>query len=108
MNAKHNGELACAIEMDAAAKEQYATTVGRMVAYLDREAIAARQERHYRKMIRKLPPNLRRFVRVLRHVVEDVPGAENEQREKICKSLKIKRRMYLYLLSALRENMPCA
>ena len=54
MNAKYNGELACAIEMDAAAKEQYATTVGRMVAYLDREAIAARQERHYRKMIREV------------------------------------------------------
>lgn len=108
MNAKCNGELACAIEMDAAAKGQYATTVGRLVAYLDREAIAARQERNYRKVIRKLPPKLRRFVRVLRHVVEEVPGAESEQREKICEALQIKGRMYLYLLSALRENMPCA
>lgn len=108
MNAKYNGELACAIEMDAAAKGQYAMTVGRLVAYLDREAIAARQERHLRKVIRKLPPGLKRFVRVLRHVVEDVPGAESEQRKKICKALKIKDRMYLYLLSSLRENMPCS
>ena len=108
MQCSHDGSAAYAIEMDAAARGQYATTVGRMEAYLDREAIAARQERHYRKMIRKLPPNLRRFARVLRHVVEDVPGAESEQREKICKALKIKGRMYLYLLSALRENMPSA
>ena len=108
MKYSHNGNAASAIAMDAAAMGQYATTVGRMVAYLDRDAIAARQERQYRKAVRKLPPKLRRFVRVLRHVVEDVPGAENEQREKICKALKIKDRMYLYTLRALRENMPCA
>ena len=106
MQEMNRGEAACAIAMDAAARDQYATTVGQMVAYLDRDAIAARRERHYRKVLRKLPPNLRRFVRVLRHVLEDVPGAENEHREKVCKALQIRRRMYLYLLAALRENMP--
>ena len=48
MKYSHNGNAASAIAMDAAAMGQYATTVGRMMAYLDREAIAARQERQYR------------------------------------------------------------
>lgn len=108
MQEMNRGEAACAIAMDTAAREQYATTVGQMVAYLDRDAIAVRRERRYRKVMRKLPPNLKRFVRVLRRVVMDERGAENEHREKICKALKIKDRMYLYLLAALRENMPCS
>ena len=105
MKERHEGNVACAIAMDAAARDQYATTVGGMIAYLDREVVAARRERNYRRTLRKLPPNLRRFVRVLRHVVEDVPGPEKEQREKCCKALKIKARMYLYLLAALREKV---
>ena len=77
----------------------------RMFAYLDREAVEARRERNYRRTLRKLPPKLRRFVRVLRRVLEDVPGPETEHRKKVCKVLKIKDRMYLYLLRALRENV---
>lgn len=105
MKENHDGNVACTIAMDAAAMGQHATTVGGMVAYLDREVVAARRERNYRQTLRKLPPNLRRFVRVLRHVVEDVPGPEKELREKCCKALKIKARMYLYLLAALREKV---
>jgi hypothetical protein len=105
MKYSHDGDAAHAITMDAAAMGQYATRVGGMLAYLDREAVEARRERNYRRTLRKLPPNLRRFVRILRHVVEDVPGPETEHREKICKALKIKGRMYLYMLSALRENV---
>ncbi len=89
----------------AAAMGRYAMTVGGMVAWLDREVVAARRESNYRRALRRLPPNLQRFVRILRHVVEDVPGAEDGQREKICKALKIKGRMYLYLLAALREKV---
>lgn len=91
---------------DAIAVGQYALTVNRMMDYLDRAAVAAARERAYRRNLRRLPPNLRRFVRVLRHVALDVPGPEDEIREKICKALKIKARMYLYRLAALRENLP--
>lgn len=105
MKYSHDGDAAHAITMDAAAMGQYATRVGGMFAYLDREAVKARRERNYRRTLRKLPPRLRRFVRILRHVVEDVPGPETEHRKKVCKALKIKDRMYLYLLRALREKL---
>lgn len=105
MKCSHNGNAAHAIKMDAAAMGQYATRVGGMFAYLDREAVEARRERNYRRTLRKLPPKLRRFVRVLRRVLEDVPGPETEHRKKVCKALGIKDRMYLYLLRALRENV---
>ena len=64
-------------------------SVWEMVRWLDREEIAAARERKYRNRIRKLPPELRRFIRVLRHVLEVEPGPENLHREKIMKRLQI-------------------
>ena len=61
----------------------------KMVRWLDREEIAAARERRYRNRMRKLPPELRRFIRVLRHVLEVEPGPENLHREKIMKRLQI-------------------
>ena len=61
----------------------------KMVRWLDREEIAAARERKYRNRMRKLPPELRRFIRVLRHVLEVEPGPENLHREKIMKRLQI-------------------
>ena len=60
-----------------------------MVEWLDREEIAVARERRYRNRMRKLPPELRRFVRALRHVLEVEPGPENLHREKIMKRLQI-------------------
>ena len=60
-----------------------------MVRWLDREEIAAARERKYRNRMRKLPPELRRFIRVLRHVLEVEPDPENLHREKIMKRLQI-------------------
>ena len=64
-------------------------SVWEMVRWLDREEIAAARERKYRNRMRKLPPELRRFIRVLRHVLEVEPGPENLHREKIMKRLQI-------------------
>ena len=64
-------------------------SVREMVRWLDREEIAAARERKYRNRMRKLPPELRRFIRVLRHVLEVEPGPENLHREKIMKRLQI-------------------
>ena len=61
----------------------------KMVRWLDREEIAAARERRYRNRMRKLPPELRRFIRGLRHVLEVEPGPENLHREKIMKRLQI-------------------
>ena len=61
----------------------------KMVMWLDREEIAAARERRYRKRMRGLPPELRRFVRALRHVLEVEPGPENLHREKIMTRLQI-------------------
>ena len=63
-------------------------SVAPMVAWLDREEIAAARERRMRKIVRRLPPNVRRFALTLRHVLEDVPGPENLHREKIMKALR--------------------
>ena len=57
-------------------------SVEAMVRWLDREEIAARRERRMRKIVRRLPQNLRRFALTLRHVLEDVPGPEDLHREK--------------------------
>ena len=80
-------------------------SVAAMVAWLDREEIAAARERRMRKIVRKLPPRQRKFALTLRHVLEDVPGPENLHCEKIMKRLKIGRRMYFYLLSELHKNL---
>ena len=64
-------------------------SVWKMVRWLNREEIAAARERKYRNRIRKLPPELRRFIRVLRHVLEVEPGPKNLHREKIMKRLQI-------------------
>ena len=69
-------------------------SVAAMVAWLDREETAAARERRMRKIVRKLPPRLRKFALTLRHVLEDVPGPQNLQGEKIMKRLKIKATVY--------------
>ena len=69
-------------------------SVEAMVAWLDREEIAAARERRMRRVVRKLPPRQRKFALALRHVLEDVPGPENLQGEKIMKALKIKATVY--------------
>ena len=68
-----------------------------MVKWLDRKEIAAERERKYRNQMRKLPPELRRFVRVLRHVLKVEPGPENLHREKIMKRLQIGHSRYYEL-----------
>ena len=69
-------------------------SVSAMVRWLDREETAAARERRMRRIVRKLPPRLRKFALVLKHVLEDVPGPQNLQREKIMKRLKIKGTVY--------------
>ena len=69
-------------------------SVAAMVAWLDREEVAAARERRMRRIVRKLPPRLRKFALVLKHVLEDVPGPQNLHREKIMKRLKIKATVY--------------
>ena len=69
-------------------------SVAAMVRWLDREEIAAARERRMRKIVRKLPPRLRKFALALKHVLEDVPGPQNLHREKIMKALKRKGTMY--------------
>ena len=81
-------------------------SVDALVAWLDRDETAAARERTYRNRMRRLPPNLRRFVRTVRHVVETVPGPRNLHREKIMKALKIGLRMHQKCLAAVRKNLP--
>ena len=80
-------------------------SVAAMVRWLDREEIAAARERRMRKIVRRLPPNERRFVLALKHVLEAVPGPENLHREKIMKALKIKRAMYFRMLQRVDKNL---
>ena len=80
-------------------------SVEAMVRWLDREEIAARRERRMRKIVRRLPQNLRRFALTLRHVLEDVPGPENLHREKIMKALKIGRAMYFRTLEKVDKTL---
>ena len=75
-------------------------SVEAMVAWLDREEIAAERERRMRRVVRKLPPRQRKFALALRHVLEDVPGPENLHGEKIMKALKIGDRMYRKYISS--------
>ena len=78
-------------------------SVAAMVAWLDRDEIAAARERKLRRTVRKLSPRQRKFVLALRHVLEVVPGPQDLHREKIMKRLKTGRRMYFYQLSELHK-----
>ena len=80
-------------------------SVAAMVAWLDREEIAAARERRMRKIVRRLSPQQRKFALALRRVLEVVPGPQDLHREKIMKALKIKDRMYFYMLAALHKNL---
>ena len=80
-------------------------SVEAMVRWLDREEIAAARERKMRRIVRRLPPNVRRFALALKHVLEVVPGPENLHREKIMKALKIKDRMYRQYIFSLPKNL---
>ena len=80
-------------------------SVAAMVAWLDRDEIAAAMERRMRRIVRRLPPDERRFALALRRVLEDVPGPENLHREKIMKALKIKRAMYFRMLQRVDKNL---
>ena len=80
-------------------------SVAAMVAWLDREEIAAARERRMRKIVRKLPPRQRKFVLALRHVLADVPGPQNLHGEKIMKRLKIGRAMYFRILQRVDKHL---
>ena len=80
-------------------------SVAAMVAWLDREETAAARERRMRKIVRKLPPRLRKFALTLRHVLEDVPGPQNLHGEKIMKRLKIGDRMYRKYISSVPKYL---
>ena len=80
-------------------------SVERMLKSLDRDAIAAARERRYRNRMRRLSPRARRFVRVLRHVLERVKGPRNLQREEIMKRLKIKDTVYYEMRSEAEKNL---
>ena len=80
-------------------------SVSAMVRWLDREEVAAARERRMRKIVRRLPPRLRKFALTLRRVLEDVPGPENLHREKIMKALKIGRAMYFRTLEKVDKTL---
>ena len=80
-------------------------SVEALVRCLDREEVAAARERRMRRIVRRLPPDERRFALALRRVLEDVPGPENLHREKIMKALKIKRAMYFRMLQRVDKNL---
>lgn len=80
-------------------------SVATMVAWLDREEIAKMRERRMRKIVRNLPPRLRKFALALKHVLEDVPGPQDLQREKIMKRLKIGDRMYRKYISSVPKYL---
>ena len=80
-------------------------SVAAMVAWLDREEVAAARERRMRKIVRRLSPQQRKFALALRHVLEVVPGPQDLHREKIMKRLKIKRAMYFRMLQRVDKNL---
>ena len=80
-------------------------SVATMVAWLDREEIAKMRERRMRKIVRNLPPRLRKFALALKHVLEDVPGPQDLQREKIMKRLRIGDRMYRKYISSVPKYL---
>ena len=80
-------------------------SVAAMVAWLDREEVAAARERRMRKIVRRLSPQQRKFALALRHVLEVVPGPQNLQGEKIMKRLKIGARMYRKYISSVPKYL---
>ena len=80
-------------------------SVAKMIAWLDREEIAKMRERRMRKIVRNLPPRLRKFALALKHVLEVVPGPQDLQREKIMKRLKIGDRMYRKYISSVPKYL---
>ena len=69
------------------------------------EEIAKMRERRMRKIVRNLPPRLRKFALALKHVLEDVPGPQDLQREKIMKRLRIGDRMYRKYISSVPKYL---
>ena len=80
-------------------------SVAAMVAWLDREEIAAARERRMRRIVRRLSPQQRKFALTVKRVLEVVPGPQNLHREKIMKSLKIGRAMYYRVLQEVDKNL---
>ena len=80
-------------------------SVAAMVAWLDREEVAAARERRMRRIVRRLSPRQRKFALALKHVLEAVPGPENLHREKIMKALKIKATVYYERRSEAEKNL---
>ena len=80
-------------------------SVAAMIAWLDREEIAKARERKMRKIVRRLSPRQREFALALKHVLEDVPGPQDLQREKIMKRLRIGDRMYRKYISSVPKYL---
>ena len=80
-------------------------SVAAMVAWLDRDEIAAARERRMRRIVRRLSPQQRKFALTVKRVLEVVPGPQNLHREKIMKALKIGRAMYYRVLQEVDKNL---
>ena len=80
-------------------------SVAAMVAWLDREEIAAARERRMRRIVRRLSPQQRKFALTVKRVLEVVPGPQNLHREKIMKRLKIGDRMYRKYISSVPKYL---
>ena len=80
-------------------------SVAAMVAWLDREEVAAARERRMRKIVRRLSPRERKFALTLRHVLEAVPGPQDLHREKIMERLKIKATVYYTRRAEAEKNL---
>ena len=80
-------------------------SVEAMVAWLDRDEIAAARERRYRNTMRRLPPGLRRFASALKRVILVEPGPENLHAKKIMERLQIKATRYYELRMEAEKNL---
>ena len=80
-------------------------SVAAMVAWLDREEVAASRERRMRKIVRRLSPQQRKFALTVKRILEVVPGPQNLHREKIMNALKIGRAMYYRMLQEVDKSL---
>ena len=80
-------------------------SVAAMVAWLDREEIAAARERRMRRIVRRLSPRQRKFALTVKRVLEVVPGPQDLHREKIMNALEIGRAMYYRMLQGVDKNL---
>ena len=80
-------------------------SVAAMVAWLDREEVAAARERRMRKIVRRLSPQQRKFALTVKRILEVVPGPQNLHREKIMNALKIGRAMYYRMLQEVDKSL---